>query len=339
MSKQIPNLDKLATLPEMHYLLLKVLDRPDPISWYDLSFSCKEWSFNFAIAFENTITFLELLSIIEVGQNKSVVRKQADYNNLNSEAEFGIFILRKMVIYFHEDKSLAQVFNENTVISDLANDTIAVDVGKMPIHSLFVRVFLLNFGMASPDKNQNGRLLISAIYKKSFWDIIFSNGETRERNTDSQLVPLKMHNFFISYASKDKRYMEKLKKHFSGLIRSNAISEWDGQAILPGADWQEQIKQKLEQANVILFLISAEFMDSDYIHDVELKKAIERYNQGKVRIIPIILRSCDFRSLPISRYQALPTDALPIEKWPNEDEPYFDVVTQIRKMLAVEQKQ
>src|ERR1044072_2335735 len=99
MSKEILNNDKLATLQELRYLLLEVLDRSDPISWYDLSFSCKELTLNFAFTFENSIAFLHLISLIHIHPDRSVSRVKEDYDALVPEQEFSLFIMRKTVTY------------------------------------------------------------------------------------------------------------------------------------------------------------------------------------------------------------------------------------------------
>src|SRR6218665_50070 len=233
MSIQFPNNDKLATLPELRYLLLEVLDRPEPISWYDLSFSCKELSFNFAYAFESTMALLEALSIVRVYKDKSVSRAEADYSGLSTEPALGIFIMGKALSYLAENNILEQVFNQETFIPDLPNHSFIIDVNKMPVSALFVRMLLLNMDMAFPDKNHSGRLLVSSLYKDYF------NGEflgmvsslvyeKQPAPRYTQPNPIKNPTLFISYAHQDEEYKNELQKHLSGLVSQGVIQSWDG---------------------------------------------------------------------------------------------------------------
>lgn len=138
---------------------------------------------------------------------------------------------------------------------------------------------------------------------------------------------------FISYAHEDEKYKEELEKHLKPLKRRNVIDSWNDREILPGVEWEEQIKTKFESAEVILFLISPDFISSDYINDVEIKKALDRYNKNEVIIIPIILRPVDFSYLEISKFQALPKDGKPISSWDDPDEAWYNVSVQLRKVF------
>lgn len=86
-------------------------------------------------------------------------------------------------------------------------------------------------------------------------------------------------------------------------------------------------------SQIILFLVSSSFMASNYIHDVEISEAIKRHEKGEVKIVPIIIRPCDYQSLPLSKYQGLPKDFNPISKWDDRDDAWLDVVNGIKKLL------
>jgi len=81
-----------------------------------------------------------------------------------------------------------------------------------------------------------------------------------------------------------------------------------------------------------IFLVSSDFMASEFINDIEIKKAIERHKNREVIIVPIIIRPCDFQSLPISKFQALPKDAKPVSKWEDVDEAWLDIVISLKKV-------
>ncbi|MEI8640911.1 toll/interleukin-1 receptor domain-containing protein [Pseudoalteromonas sp. Hal099] len=86
---------------------------------------------------------------------------------------------------------------------------------------------------------------------------------------------------FISYAHKDELYKEELIEHMSGLRRAGIINEWDDRKIVAGQNWEEEISSSLTSSNIILFLISASFMNSDYCMGVEVKTALEMHERGK----------------------------------------------------------
>ncbi len=137
---------------------------------------------------------------------------------------------------------------------------------------------------------------------------------------------------FISYAHEDEDYSRELQKHLSQLRREGIIEDWSDSAIMAGADWDDTIKSNIQKSDIILFLVSSDFMASTYINDVEMKRAIERNEKGDCILLPVIIRTCDFSSLPISQYQALPKSAKPVSTWEDRDAAWLDVVRQIRRL-------
>src|SRR5450759_3488495 len=108
--------------------------------------------------------------------------------------------------------------------------------------------------------------------------------------------PLKV---FISYAHEDWKLRKKLEEHLSSLTRSNIISVWQDQVILSGGNWDDDIQVNLKEADVVLLLISARFMTSNYCWDIEVRKALERHKTGTVQVIPIILKSVSWQDTPL----------------------------------------
>lgn len=95
----------------------------------------------------------------------------------------------------------------------------------------------------------------------------------------------------------------------------------------------QRIDEQLERADIILLLVSPDFLASDYCHDMEMQRALARHAERSARVIPIILRPCDWQHSPFSHLLAAPTDGKPITRWPDEDEAFLDVVRQIRAAL------
>ena len=101
---------------------------------------------------------------------------------------------------------------------------------------------------------------------------------------------------FYSYAHEDGSYRDMLNTHLSLLRRQGLIRQWSDRDITGGMEWDPEILRKLEEAHIILLLISADFLASDFIWNEEMKRAMERHAAGQARVIPIILRECDWPS-------------------------------------------
>lgn len=145
--------------------------------------------------------------------------------------------------------------------------------------------------------------------------------------------PEKAIELFYSYSHKDEEARNELEKHLSILNRQGVISEWHDRKISAGTEWAEQIDTHLENATIILLLVSSDFLASDYCYDKELKVALERHEKGEARVIPIIIRSVDWNGSPFGKLQALPTDAKPVTSWDDPDEAFTNIVKGIRQAI------
>ncbi len=141
-------------------------------------------------------------------------------------------------------------------------------------------------------------------------------------------------NLFYSYAAADDALAKELEKHLAILKRSGIITGWDFRKITAGTDWASVINEHLETAGIILLLVSADFIDSDYCYDIELKRAMARHEEQTARVIPIIVRAVDWQGAPFACLQALPKDAKAVTSWPNKDEAWADVTKGIRRVAA-----
>jgi hypothetical protein len=135
---------------------------------------------------------------------------------------------------------------------------------------------------------------------------------------------------FFSYSHEDEALRDQLANHLSSLQRQGVIQKWHDRQIPAGKEWAGQIDAHLEAAQIILLLISADFIASDYCYDVEMTRALERHQAGEARVIPIILRPTEFQGMEFSRLQALPRDAKPVTSWENRDEAFLNIAQGIR---------
>ncbi len=135
---------------------------------------------------------------------------------------------------------------------------------------------------------------------------------------------------FYSYSHKDDALRERLAAHLAILERQDLIEDWHHRKIAAGEDWAREIHQRLESAEVILLLISANFLASSYCYELEMTRALERHAAGEARVIPIILRPSDWRQAPFADLQALPEGGKPVASWRNRDAAFAEITAGVR---------
>jgi hypothetical protein len=139
---------------------------------------------------------------------------------------------------------------------------------------------------------------------------------------------------FYSYAQRDENLRKELERHLGALKRLNLIRDWSNQNIPIGANRWREVDAHIDTAQIILLLISADFMDSDYCYSIEMQRALERHKQGKTKVIPILLREVYLGNTPIASLRALPTDGVPITSWKNLDEAFANVAKGISDAIT-----
>src|SRR5215470_4516518 len=140
---------------------------------------------------------------------------------------------------------------------------------------------------------------------------------------------------FFCYAREDEALLNKLKTHLRPLQRQSLIDVWYDREISAGTEWEQEIKEHLNTAQIILLLVSPDFMDSDYCYGIEMKRAIERHERKEARVIPVILDHVYWQVDPLNKLQALPTDGKPVmsTSWHSLNEALFNVTEGIRKVV------
>src|SRR5262245_43694707 len=113
---------------------------------------------------------------------------------------------------------------------------------------------------------------------------------------------------FYSYAHEDAKLRDELEKYLMILKRTGVIDSWHDRKITAGSDWKGCIDSNLAFADIILLLVSADFISSDYCYDEELRKAMYRHERDQAVVIPVILRPVNWRKASFSKLEALPTD-------------------------------
>jgi len=143
---------------------------------------------------------------------------------------------------------------------------------------------------------------------------------------------------FYSYAHEDEPLRDELAGHLKILERRGLIQAWHDRQIRPGQAWDQAIDQHLSAADLVLLLISKDFIGSDYIWGVELAQAMHRQQAGQCEVVPIIVRAVDLdpsdaEDLPFLKLQGLPPDLKPVTSWENRDEAWTQVAKGLRSTV------
>src|SRR6266536_5922715 len=141
---------------------------------------------------------------------------------------------------------------------------------------------------------------------------------------------------FCSYAHKDQELLQQLKMYLRPLEREQLITVWNDTDITPGTTWEEEIMTNLNSAHIILLLISAEFINSDYCYSKEMTYALKRHHARQARVVPIILRPCNWQMTPLRELQALPKNAIPVVSSARgnfREEAFVEIAEGIRQLI------
>jgi hypothetical protein len=135
---------------------------------------------------------------------------------------------------------------------------------------------------------------------------------------------------FFCYSHHDERLRDRLDAQLGVLKHMNIVHSWHDRKISAGDDFNKTIDKYLDSADLILLLISPDFLNSEYCYRVEMRRALERHERGEARVIPVILRPADWEKAPFAHLQAVPKDAKAITLWANKDQGFLDAARRIR---------
>lgn len=138
----------------------------------------------------------------------------------------------------------------------------------------------------------------------------------------------------FSYSHVDEALRNELEKHLSPLKRMGKITTWHDRRIDPGLEFEHQIDHYFSEADIILLLISSDFIASDYCYQVEMTNAMERHKRGEAVVIPVISRECAWHQLPFGSIMAATIDGKPITKFASHDEGYVQVFDAVSRAIA-----
>jgi hypothetical protein len=158
--------------------------------------------------------------------------------------------------------------------------------------------------------------------------------EPLQPSTTFDSIPQKALKVFFSYASEDEQLVNELVKQLSVLKRQGRIIGWLSRNVGGGEETDEEILSHLNEASIILLLISPDFFASEHYWETEVKLAVQKHEAKEARVIPILLRpTADWKSAPFGKLQALPRNEQPVISWPIRDEAFAEIARGIREAV------
>jgi hypothetical protein len=151
--------------------------------------------------------------------------------------------------------------------------------------------------------------------------------------TRKEIIDARMRQAFISYAHVEEKWKTRLVDALAPLTQDGLVETWHDGALMPGDRWHQKILTALDDADLVLLLVSRAFLESEYVRDTELPLAIARAETGRSRLVPIILDSCDWTKQPFAKFQALPGDRVPLAERSDIDQAISDCVTRLRQIF------
>lgn len=138
---------------------------------------------------------------------------------------------------------------------------------------------------------------------------------------------------FFSYSHRDEELLNELKKHLSHLKRSSTFKEWHDRNIDAGSEFAKAIDEHLKTAQIILLLVSPDFITSDYCYDIEMRQALKRHDAGEAFVVPVILRPASWRKTPFGKLNALPNDGKPVTTSLDRDAAFVEIAAGIERLI------
>lgn len=140
---------------------------------------------------------------------------------------------------------------------------------------------------------------------------------------------------FLSYSHKDDELKKEFCDHLAVLQNNQLIAAWQDRNIDAGLEWADAIHQNLEQAEIILLLVSSAFMASRYCYSIEMQQALKRHKTGAATVIPVIIRDSSWTTSPLGQLQAVPRDNRAVATWGDQfarDTAWRQVTEEITKV-------
>ena len=148
-------------------------------------------------------------------------------------------------------------------------------------------------------------------------------------------------NMFVIYAREDKDVKLGLLRHLKPYRDAYKLSIWHDDHIEPGQQWKPHIDSRLNQTDIFLLLVSVDFINSEFIKQVEFKAAIDRHKENKSVVIPVIIDYCQWDldidleeyTFNLKNLQVLPDEGKPIGDWKTPEQAFNNIAAGVRKVI------
>lgn len=138
---------------------------------------------------------------------------------------------------------------------------------------------------------------------------------------------------FISYSHNDREYLKEFRSHLKVLERIGLVKDWHDRSISSGTEWKGQVDENSNQADVIILLISASFIESEYCLDVEINRALTRHENKEALVVPVLIKPVIWSDLPFAKLQFLPSNEQPVSTWSNKDLAWMDITEGLKAAI------
>ena len=153
-----------------------------------------------------------------------------------------------------------------------------------------------------------------------------------ERSDNESRRSIEAH-LFYSYASQDEQLRLELEQHLTLMRRQGLLSTYSYLSIRAGEHWYEKSEEALRKSELVLLLLSADFLASNDCFQWQMARAMDRQAAGQCQVIPIVLRPVDWEQAPFGALAVLPADRQPVTLWPTRDQAWLDVARGIRAAI------
>jgi flagellar biosynthesis GTPase FlhF len=138
---------------------------------------------------------------------------------------------------------------------------------------------------------------------------------------------------FFSYSRKDKELRDELDTHLA-LLKRRGVTTWHDCQIVAGSEWEQEINRRIETADIILLLISSDFIASNYCYEKELPDILSRHEAGEAYVIPVLLRPvAGWKQSPFAKLQICPAGGLPVTQWNDRDAAFVNVADSVEEAV------
>lgn len=137
----------------------------------------------------------------------------------------------------------------------------------------------------------------------------------------------------VCHAPQDEALAAELENHLTSLRQRGTLESWSPSRLLGGDLRAEMIGQRIDEADIILLLLSVDFLSSAHCYDAMLARAMDRHRQGETRVVPILLRAADYQGTLFADLQPIPADGRTIKAAANRDAIWTDVIGELRRIV------